>query len=178
MRGASFGSFALNSRAVNQIADAESCDLVADIAGLMPSYVIADMFRIPHEDGVALYRLTMDAPPHNLRPRYNVCPTDPVDVVTAEEGKRELVPMRWGLIPGWWKKSLKEMRLATFNARAETVADKPMFRDSFKKRRCLVMADGFYEWQQTPGVMGVGKFYLISPKFIYADGGFTLEPPE
>jgi hypothetical protein len=50
---------------------------------------------------MALYRLTMDAPPHNLRPRYNVCPTDPVDVVTAEEGKRELVPMRWGLIPRW-----------------------------------------------------------------------------
>jgi putative SOS response-associated peptidase YedK len=48
---------------------------------------------------VALYRLTMDAPPHNLRPRYNVCPTDPVDVVTAEDGRRELVPMRWGLIP-------------------------------------------------------------------------------
>ena len=48
---------------------------------------------------VALYRLTMDAPPHNLRPRYNVCPTDPVDVVTAEDGKRDLVPMRWGLSP-------------------------------------------------------------------------------
>ena len=48
---------------------------------------------------VALYQLTMEAPPHNLRPRYNVCPTDPVDVVTAKEGKRELVPMRWGLVP-------------------------------------------------------------------------------
>ena len=59
---------------------------------------------------VALYRLTMDAPPHNLRPRYNVCPTDPVDVVTAEEGKRELVPMRWGLVPRWWSKPLKERR--------------------------------------------------------------------
>ena len=45
---------------------------------------------------IALYRLTMAAPPHNLRPRYNVCPTDPVDVVTAEEGKRELAPMRAG----------------------------------------------------------------------------------
>jgi putative SOS response-associated peptidase YedK len=51
---------------------------------------------------VALYRLTMDAPPHNLRPRYNVCPTDPVDVVTAEDDKRELIPMRWGLVPRWW----------------------------------------------------------------------------
>jgi putative SOS response-associated peptidase YedK len=63
----------------------------------------------------------MDAPPHNLRQRYNVCPTDPVDVVTAEEGRRELIPMRWGLVPRWWSKPLKELRVATFNARAETV---------------------------------------------------------
>src|SRR5580693_3526927 len=73
---------------------------------------------------VALYRLTMEAPPHNLRPRYNVCPTDPVDVVTAEDGKRELVPMRWGLIPRWWSKTLKEAKMATFNARAETIETK------------------------------------------------------
>jgi len=57
---------------------------------------------------VALYRLAMDAPPHNLRPRYNVCPTDPVDVVTAEEGKRELVTMRWGLIPRWQNHQRRE----------------------------------------------------------------------
>src|SRR5215475_14091578 len=71
---------------------------------------------------VALYRLTMNAPPHNLRPRYNVCPTDPIDVVTAE---RELVTMRWGLVPWWWSKPLKQLRMATFNARAETVETKP-----------------------------------------------------
>ena len=63
---------------------------------------------------VALYRLTMDAPPHNLRPRFNVCPTDPVDVVTESEGKRDLVSMRWGLVPWWWSKPLKELRMATF----------------------------------------------------------------
>jgi putative SOS response-associated peptidase YedK len=79
---------------------------------------------------VALYRLTMNAPPHNLRPRYNVCPTDPVDVVTASEGKRELATMRWELVPWWWSKPLKELRMATFNARAETVETKPVFRDA------------------------------------------------
>jgi putative SOS response-associated peptidase YedK len=68
----------------------------------------------------------MDAPPHNLLPRYNVCPTDPVDVVTAE---RQLVAMRWGLAPWWWNKPLKELGMATFNARAETVETKPVFRD-------------------------------------------------
>ena len=55
--------------------------------------------------------------------------------------------MRWGLIPGWWSKPLKEMRLATFNARSDTVASKPMFREAFKKRRCLIPASGYYEWQ-------------------------------
>jgi putative SOS response-associated peptidase YedK len=100
---------------------------------------------------VALYRLTMDAAPHNLRPRYNVCPTDPVDVVTAEEGKRELVPMRWGLIPRWWSKTIKDAKIATFNARAETVETKPFFRDAFKRTRCLIPMSGYYEWQDTPG---------------------------
>jgi putative SOS response-associated peptidase YedK len=99
---------------------------------------------------IALYRLTMDAPPHDLRPRYNVCPTDPMDVVTAAEGKREVVIMRWGLIPWWWSKRLKELRMATFNARAETVETKPVFRDAFKRARCLIPMSGYYEWQNTP----------------------------
>jgi putative SOS response-associated peptidase YedK len=57
--------------------------------------------------------------------------------------------MRWGLVPSWWKKTTKEMP-ATFNARAETVADKPMFRDAFKRGRCLIPASGYYEWLATP----------------------------
>jgi putative SOS response-associated peptidase YedK len=113
---------------------------------------------------VALYRLTMDAPPHNLRPRYNVCPTDPVDVVTAE---RQLVTMRWGLVPWWWSKPLKELRMATFNARAETVGTKPVFRDAFKRSRCLIPMSGYYEWQNTPG--GKQPWY-----FTAADGSPLL----
>ena len=65
------------------------------------------------------------------------------------DGKRDLVPMRWGLVPWWWKKKAKETP-ATFNARAETVATKPMFRDAFKRKRCLIPASGYYEWQATP----------------------------
>ena len=116
---------------------------------------------------VALYRLTMDAPPHNLRPRYNVCPTDPVDVVTAADGKRELVTMRWGLVPWWWSKPLKELRMATFNARAETVETKPVFRDAFKRSRCLIPISGYYEWQNTPS--GKQPWY-----FTAADGSPLL----
>jgi putative SOS response-associated peptidase YedK len=61
------------------------------------------------------------------------------------EGRRELVTMRWGLVPYFWKKTLKEVP-ATFNARAESVAEKPMFREAFKRRRCIIPASGFFEW--------------------------------
>ena len=80
----------------------------------------------------------------NLRPRYNIAPTTTIDVVRQGEGGRELVSMRWGLVPVRWKKPLKDVP-ATFNARAETVAEKPMFRDAFKRRRCIVPASGFFE---------------------------------
>jgi putative SOS response-associated peptidase YedK len=74
-----------------------------------------------------------------------------VDVIRLDkDGKRELVPMRWGLIPAWWAKSLKEIP-ATFNARAESVADKPMFRDAFRGQRCIIPASGFYEWTGDKG---------------------------
>jgi hypothetical protein len=96
---------------------------------------------------VRLYRLKMKGPPHNLPPRYNICPTDPVDVVTERYGSRDFVRMRWGLVPSWWPKPLKELKAATFNARAETVAEKPFFRDAFRRARCLIPATGYYEWQ-------------------------------
>ena len=93
---------------------------------------------------VELYRLTQ--PARNLRPRYNIAPTTAIDVVRLAETGPELVPMRWGLIPGWWKKTAKEVP-STFNARAETVAQKPMFRSAFKRTRCIVPASGYYEWR-------------------------------
>src|SRR5262249_30138263 len=84
--------------------------------------------------------------PRNIRPTYNVCPTDPISIIIPGDKSLFLIPMRWGLIPRWWKKSLKELP-ATFNARSETVADKPMFRDAFKRNRCLIPASGYFEWQ-------------------------------
>ena len=76
-------------------------------------------------------------------PNYNVCPTNQVHVV-ANMGARRLVPMRWGLLPHWYK-TPKDGPLL-INARAETVADKPAFRTSVRERRCLIVATGFYEW--------------------------------
>src|ERR1700686_3846818 len=93
-------------------------------------------YNLTWEQIYRLYQLTLNS--SNLKPNFNVCPTTSIDVVVRGDDARALVPMRWGLIPGWWKKPLKEMRLATFNARAETGAEKPMFRDSFKRRRCLI----------------------------------------
>jgi putative SOS response-associated peptidase YedK len=106
---------------------------------------------------IELYRLTQ--PPQNLRPAYNVCPTDPVSVIIPGENGLFLMPMRWQLIPRWWKKPLKDLP-ATFNARAETVAEKPMFRDAFKRTRCLIPASGYYEWETTPE--GKQPYYITS----------------
>ena len=78
-------------------------------------------------------------------PRYNISPSQSVTVVVQRE-KRELTEMRWGLIPSWAKDASIGKRM--INARAETVSEKPSFRSAFKKRRCLILADGFYEWQK------------------------------
>jgi putative SOS response-associated peptidase YedK len=100
--------------------------------------------RLTWREIVALYRLSAPAiPQRNLPARYNICPTDTIDTVVEEDGKRDLVPMRWGLVPWWWKKRAKDVP-ATFNARAETISEKPMFR-CVKRRRCLIPASGYYE---------------------------------
>jgi putative SOS response-associated peptidase YedK len=107
--------------------------------------------RLTWRELVALYRLTVPAEPErNLPARYNICPTTTIDAVVERGGTRELVGMRWGLVPSWWNKPLKKLRLATFNARAETVAEKPMFRAAFKRNRCLIPVSGYYEWTTTP----------------------------
>ena len=89
---------------------------------------------------------TLTTPPTNLQPRWHLCPTDPVWVVLHGENGLRLEQMRWGLAPYWWKQPLKKLP-ATFNARAETVETKPMFREAFKRRRCVIPASGYYEWQ-------------------------------
>jgi putative SOS response-associated peptidase YedK len=82
-------------------------------------------------------------------PRYNIAPTQPVPVIRQhpKEPIRELSLMRWGLIPSWSKDSSCAARM--INARSETANTKPAFRDSLNSRRCLIPADGFYEWQKT-----------------------------
>lgn len=101
-------------------------------------------------------------PPRQLTPRFNIAPTQPVPIIrSTREGSRECSMVRWGLVPSWAKDERIGARM--INARGETVGEKPSFRSAAKTRRCLIPADGFYEWARTPE----GK----QPHFIhFADG--------
>ncbi len=94
-----------------------------------------------------------------VTPRYNIAPTQPIAVVRDTPKGRELLPMRWGLIPTWAKdpKTLPLM----INARAEGISEKPAYRGAFRYRRCLVPASGFYEWQARG--RGPKQPFLASP---------------
>jgi len=96
-----------------------------------------------------LYGLT-GAEPMEFDPRYNMAPSQRAPVIRQrEDGLREAVMMRWGLIPAWATDA--SIAYKTINARAETVATAPSYRAAFKTRRCIVPATGFYEWQKTGG---------------------------
>lgn len=84
----------------------------------------------------------------DLPARYNIAPTQPIPTVRVDAGiGRHLVMMRWGFVPAWAKEMTGSAPL--INARLETAHEKPTFRQSFRARRCLIPADGFYEWQRT-----------------------------
>lgn len=114
----------------------------------------------------------LDAAPQ-LEPRYNIAPTQPVAIVRLEDGRRRLAVVRWGLFPSPGGKPIGPL----INARAETAPQRPAFRDAFARRRCLVPADGFYEWQ------GEGKqrqpvlFQLAGGRPFALAGLWDPEPP-
>lgn len=89
------------------------------------------------------------APEEGLAPSWNVAPTDPVTVVLERNGQRSLQVVRWGLVPSWARDAKGAARL--INARSESLASKPAFRSAYARRRCLVPADGYYEWQRVDG---------------------------
>lgn len=86
--------------------------------------------------------------PEEMSPHYNIAPTQPVAVV-PNDGRKAVDFFVWGLIPFWAKDPSIGNRM--INARSETLAEKPSFRNAYRRRRCLVLADGFYEWQKQPG---------------------------
>ena len=109
-------------------------------------------------------RLGTPGPALNLRPRYNLAPSQNAAVVREEDGEPRLCMLRWGLIPRWAKDPNIGHKL--INARAETAAVKPSFRSAYSRRRCLVPVDGFYEWRHEGEVR---QPWLIAP----CDGGIV-----
>lgn len=86
----------------------------------------------------------------DFQPNWNAAPTHQLPVIIDVDGGLQMHPMQWGLIPAWLKPGEKP-KVAPINARSETIAEKPMFRNLVKRRRCLVPANGFYEWKRTGG---------------------------
>ena len=107
----------------------------------------------------------IDAIP-DLAASYNIAPSQPVAAVRVLEQHREMAMLRWGLLPSWAKAA--KTNYSMINARAETVAEKPAYRAAFRQRRCLIPADGFYEWRQTPD--GKQPYYICMRQ----DGVFAL----
>ncbi len=118
----------------------------------------------------------------NFPPRWNIAPTQPVAIIRRnDKGAREFALVRWGFIPSWAKKDYHEKigGKPLINARSETAAEKPTFRSAFKRRRCLVPANGFYEWRTEKGVR---QPYLIRPAagglFAFAGLWETAQDPD
>lgn len=104
-------------------------------------------FYSPHEAVTRLFGV-VDAP--EVEPRYNIAPTQFVAAVRETGGPREVAMLYWGLVPSWAKE--KSIGARMINARSETLAEKPSFRNAYKRRRCLVLADGYYEWQRSGAI--------------------------
>lgn len=96
-------------------------------------------------------------PSEEVQPRYNIAPSQPIAVV-ANNGAHQIEFFKWGLIPSWAKDPSIGNRM--INARAETLAEKPSFKHAYKRRRCLVLADGFYEWRKNPGSKTKTPMYI------------------
>ena len=118
-------------------------------------------FYSPHE---AIVRLFGVASAPEIEPRWNIAPTRFIATVRETGGPREVAMLYWGLVPSWAKEKAIGARM--INARSETLAEKPSFRNAFRRRRCLVLADGYYEWQRS----GAAK----QPYFIAFDDGAAV----
>lgn len=101
----------------------------------------------------------------NFPARFNIAPTQPIPIVRVNDGKREFALVRWGFLPSWVKDPSQFSLI--INARGESISDKPAFRAAMKRRRCLIPADGFYEWR----AMGKGP---KQPFYIHAKSGQPL----
>jgi len=129
-------------------------------------------YKLSWAEIVKLYHLTLpDEPPERLRPNYNVAPTQVMPIIRPAGNGRELLLAGWGLVPFWLKpERLGQQPYATINARSDRIQTAPTYREPFKKRRCLVPASGWYEWQKT-GAKTKRPFHFGPRSVPFAFGG-------
>jgi putative SOS response-associated peptidase YedK len=134
-----------------QLLRVKSClgTLVRGIAFCFGIGLMCARYKLTTPTGVIVedFRIRVGRP--NLAARYNIAPTQKAPIIRKVREGRELAMLKWGLIPAWSKDA--KLTFTTINARAETVAEKPAFRDALAQRRCLVVADGYYEWKSEEG---------------------------
>ena len=111
---------------------------------------------------------------HNLyEPRFNIAPLQMIDVVFEPEGERIISQLKWGLVPSWSKDAPTSKGL--INARAETITEKPSFREAFKSRRCIIPASGFYEWQKKGTGAKQTFYFYLKEKDVFGFAGLWEE---
>ncbi len=109
-----------------------------------------------------------------FEPRYNIAPAQMIDAVLDGQEGRILAPFKWGLVPAWAKEATAR---GMINARSETISEKPSFREAFKKRRCIIPASGFYEWQAARG-KGTAKqpfYFYLNEREVFGFAGLWEE---
>lgn len=111
--------------------------------------------------------------PKLFTPRYNIAPSQTIAAVLESDGKRIVEGLRWGLIPNWAKDDSIGNKL--INARAETLAEKPSFRDAFKNKRCIIPASGFYEWQKASKGAKQPFYFYLKDKEVFGFAGLYEE---
>jgi len=137
----------------------------------------ADAIKLADELGVPVESLPEEFQPENYRPGVNIAPTNLHPIVTMEAEERVVHTARWGLIPSWAEDA--KMAYKTINARVETVDTSPAFRSAFKKHRCLVPVDGFYEWKGAKGDRQPYWFHRPDGSLLYFAGLFeSWQPPD
>ncbi len=110
----------------------------------------------------------------SFEPRYNIAPTQMIDVVLEAEQERTLSQLKWGLVPSWSKDPDIGSRM--INARAETLSEKPSFREAFRKRRCIIPTSGFYEWKKASAANTKQPFYFyLNEKDVFGFAGLYEE---
>jgi putative SOS response-associated peptidase YedK len=122
--------------------------------------------RTPPKDLIEVFQLLRTL---EMTPRYNIAPTQPVAVVRQGATCRELSLLRWGLVPSWAKDV--KIGASLINARADTIASKPAFRSAFKRRRCLIPADGFFEWKKGEGKVKQPFYIRLKKDYPFAFAG-------